>query len=177
MDRPAQPFRGIPVLFRGDFAQTLPVVEPGWHTRSQPPNVASMAFISRPATPTKYAINQIFNPTFITIEQSLRFATWSSTNLTAFLGIVNHAVRLVDMEHYSNISVVNTDTKGAGRDHFRLPTDPFLEETTAEREGGASNCLQSLSLQNNNSSNTVLHLQNPTLPRSRTLPRDQQYSA
>jgi hypothetical protein len=122
------------------------------HTRSQPPNVAPIAFISRPVTPTKYAINQIFNPTFITIEQSSRFATWSSTNLTAFLGIVNHAVRLVNMEHHSNMSVVNTDTKGAGRDHLRLPTDLFLEETTTEREGGASDCLQSLSLQNNNSS-------------------------
>jgi hypothetical protein len=38
----------------------------------------------------------------------------------------NHAVRLVDMEHHSNMRVVNTDTKGAGRDHF------LLEETTAE---------------------------------------------
>jgi hypothetical protein len=52
-----------PCFIWGDFAQTLPVVEPGWHTRSQPPNVAPMAFISRPATPTKYATNQIFNPT------------------------------------------------------------------------------------------------------------------
>ena len=49
----------------------------------------------------------------------------------------NHAVRLVDMERHSNMRVVNTDTKGAGQDHFRLPTYPFLEETTAEREGGA----------------------------------------
>ena len=60
--------------------------------------------------------------------------------LNGFLSIVSHAVRLVDMEHHSIMSAVNTNTKGAGRDHFRLPTDPFLEETAAEREGGASVC-------------------------------------
>ena len=56
------------------------------------------------------------------------------------------------MEHYFNMSVVNTDTKGAGRDHFQLPADLLLEEITTEREAGVSGCLQSLLLQNNNSS-------------------------